>query len=144
MRRFFVRSAGAVALVSALGLGTVTAFAAETPGGAADTPDALPAGAISAAVAQQDALAKYPGGTAVADGVNDQNGIITYGYQVTQNGATYDVQVNALTGAILQVDAGGPDTGTATEAKSASDGERAGAAGLDVPGGANIQQDGNF
>lgn len=109
MRRLFVRSAGAVALVGALTFGSVSAFAAGAADSGADTPNALPASAISATVAQQDALAAYPGGAAVADGVNDQNGVITYGYSVTQNGATYDVQVNALTGAIVQADAGGTD-----------------------------------
>jgi hypothetical protein len=173
MRRLFVRSAGAIALVGALGLGTASAFAAEGPGGAADTPDALPAGAISAAAAQQDALANYPGATVVAAGVNDQNGIITYGYQITTKGVAYDVQVNALTGAIVQADSGADVTetgaaaggatfttfqavGTAAtgvdgaEVAGAGEGEAAGAASADAPGGpdvqqgANVQQDGNF
>ena len=173
MRHFIVRSAGAAALVGALTLGTVSAFAAEGSGSGVDTPNAAPAGAISTTVAQQDALAKYPGGTVVLDGVNDQNGTITYGFQVTQNGTTYDVQVDALTGAIVQADSGadvteaGVATGAAqfttlqvagtaangadgAEVKDAGEGEAAGAATVDAPGGpdvqqgGNVQQDGNF
>lgn len=173
MRRFFVRSTGAVALVGALGLGTVSAFAAEGPAGAGDSPDTLPAGAISATVAQQDALAKYPGTISGTAEVNDQNGTITYGFQITYNGVAYDVQVDAMTGAIVQADSGADVTesgntaggaqfttlqaaGATTtgadgaEVKGAGEGEATGAAEVDGPGGpdvqqgANIQQDGNF
>ena len=57
MRHFIVRSAGAVALIGALALGTASAFAAEGTGSGVDPPDALPSGAITQAQAQQDALA---------------------------------------------------------------------------------------
>ena len=63
MRHFIVRSAGAVALVGALTLGTASAFAAEGSGSGVDTADTAPANAMSIATAQQDALAKYPGAT---------------------------------------------------------------------------------
>ena len=162
MRHFIVRSAGAVALVGALTLGTASAFAAEGSGSGVDTPNALPAGAISATVAQQDALAKYPGTIVGAAEVNDQNGTITYGFQVTQNGTTTDVQVNALSGAIVQADsgsdvaeAGGAQFGTlqaagstangadGAEVKGAGEGAAASATEVDAPGGANVQQGGN-
>ena len=128
MHRRFVRLAGAAALVTTLGLGSTAAFAATGPtttpaeapeAAGADTPDALPAGAIPQAQAQQDALKNYPGGTAVFDSVNDSNGTITFGFTVTANGKTYDVQVDALKGAVVQADAndvpetGGADTGGA-------------------------------
>ena len=167
MRRFIVRSAGGLALVGALALGTASAFAAEGAGSGVDTADTAPAGAISTTLAQQDALANYPGGTAVLDGVNDQNGIITFGFQVTQNGTAYDVQVNALTGAIVQADSGadspeaasssaeGAQFGALQPATTGADGaEAAGTEAAtpeaDGPGGPNsqqggdVQQDGNF
>ena len=166
MRHFIVRSAGAAALVGALTLGTVSAFAAEGTGSGVDTPNAVPAGAISAAVAQQDVLAKYPGTVAGAAEINDQNGTITYGFQITFKGATYDVQVDALTGAIVQADSGADvtETGAAAvgaqfttfqaagatatgadgaEVKGAGEGEATGPAEVDAPGGANVQQGGN-
>lgn len=129
MTRKLAGLAGAAALVATLGLGTTTAaFAASGPGATpeaagaeADTPDTLPAGAIPQAQAQQAALKDYPGGTAVFDSVNDSNGTITYGFTVSQNGKTYDVQVDALKGTIVQADAGGsdgPETGGAETAGS--------------------------
>lgn len=158
MRHFIVRSAGAVALVGALTLGTAAAFAAEGSGSGVDTADTAPANAISIATAQQDALAKYPGAV-VYDGVNDQNGIITYGFQVTQNGTSTDVQVDALTGAIVQADSGADvaeaggaqfttlqaagSSADGAEVKGAGEGEAAGAAEVDAPGGATVQQGGN-
>lgn len=125
MHHSITRFAGAAALVVTLGLGTTAAFAANGSGATAspeaqsagvDSPDALPAGAIPLLVAQQDALRNYPGGTAVADGTNDQNGTITYGFTVTQNGTAHDVQVDALTGAVVQADAAGTDADTGADA----------------------------
>jgi len=123
MHHSFTRLTSAAALVAMLGVGTATAFAANGSGSTStplevtntetDAPDTLPKGAISLSVAQQDALKNYPGGTAVSDGVNDQNGTITYGFTVTANGKTYDVQVDARNGTVVQTDAGDND-GTET------------------------------
>jgi uncharacterized membrane protein YkoI len=122
MRWFLIRAAGGAMLVSALTFGAANVSAAGAPGATpeaagaetADAPDALPAGAIPQAQAQQDALKNYPGGTAVFDSVNDSNGTITYGFAVTAGGKTYDVQVDALKGTVVQADANdGPDSGGA-------------------------------
>lgn len=122
MRRFLMRAAGGALLVSALSVGAVNVFAAGAPGATpeaagaetADTPDVLPAGAIPQTQAQQDALKSYPGGTAVFDSVNDSDGTITYGFIVTVGGKSYDVQVDALKGTVVQADANdGPDIGGA-------------------------------
>ncbi|GEM_PF-4294629 len=129
MHRSFVRLASAAALVTTLGLGSTAAFAASGPpapaeasgaAAGADTPDAPPSGTISQAQAQQDALKAYPGGTAVFDSVNDSNGTITYGFAVTANGTTYDVQVDALKGVVVQADAGGTDGSESGGADAAS------------------------
>lgn len=126
MTRKLVSLAGAVALVTTLGVGTTAAFAApgsdanpEAQGVEADTPDTVPAGAIPQAQAQQDALKNYPGGTAVFDSVNDSDGTITYGFTVTLNGIAYDVQVDALKGTVTQADAGGNDGPAATGSDAA-------------------------
>lgn len=156
MRQLLLRATGAAALAGALAFGTLTAFAAEGTAGAADSPNVLPAGSIAQTAAQTDALQGYPAGsTAVFDGVNDANGVITYGFTVTAAGTAYDVQVNALTGAVVQKDAAGTDTaetagaaGTTMAADikagaaSAEGGETA-TAEADGPGGPNLQQGGN-
>lgn len=141
MRTLLLRTAGGVVLAGSLVLGAATTFAAETPqGNQADTPNVLPTGAISAAVALQDAQAAYPGATVVAGGVNSDNGTITYGFQVTSKGTTYDVQINALSGAVALADAGGAD---AAEATASSEGKTAPSSEVDAAGGPNTQQGGN-
>lgn len=156
MRKILLRAGGLVALTGALAFGALNAFAAEgTPGGV-DSPNTPPAGSIAQSVAQTDALQGYvAGSTAVYDGVNDANGVITYGFTVTASGAAYDVQVNALTGAVVQKDAAGTDaaeapgaTGTtmAPELKTgvaSTEGGETAAAEADGPGGPNVQQGGN-
>ncbi len=113
----------AVALFAFVALGTVGHAYAQgpTPG---STPDVGPndqtptytcsvkSGAtptITAQQAQAAALAANPGATATSVGLDDENGCLVYGVQLS-NGA--DVKVDAGNGAVLHTDAAGPEDGT--------------------------------
>lgn len=67
---------------------------------------------ITAPQAQAAALAANPGATATSVGLDDENGCLVYGVQLS-NGA--DVKVDAGNGAVLHTDAAGPDDGTTAE-----------------------------
>lgn len=67
---------------------------------------------ITADQAKAAALAANPGATATSVGLDDENGCLVYGVQLS-NGA--DVKVDAGNGAVLHTDAAGPEDGTTAE-----------------------------
>ena len=67
---------------------------------------------ITAQQAQTAALAANPGTTALAVGLDDENGCLVYGVELS-NGA--DVKVDAGTGQVVHTDAAGPEDGRSVE-----------------------------
>ena len=67
---------------------------------------------ITAQQAQAAALAANPGTTALAVGLDDENGCLVYGVELN-NGT--DVKVDAGTGQVVHTDAAGPEDGRGVE-----------------------------
>ncbi len=67
---------------------------------------------ITADQAKAAALAANPGATAASVGLDDENGCLVYGVQLS-SGA--DVKVDAGNGQVVHTDAAGPETGAGVE-----------------------------
>lgn len=98
----------ALALLT-LGLagGATLVFASNTPNSDVGEEDpAIDAStvALSEDQAQQAVLAQYPGATIGEIQLEDENGTIVFGIQITFEGLAYDVKVDANTGAVLSAD----------------------------------------
>lgn len=113
--------------VAALAVGLLTPLAAfaqgPTTSGADQGPNdqtptyacSLKSGAtptITADQAKAAALAANPGATALAVGLDDENGCLVYGVELS-NGA--DVKVDAGNGQVVHTDAAGPEDGRSVE-----------------------------
>jgi uncharacterized membrane protein YkoI len=60
---------------------------------------------ISAADAETAALAANPGASVIKTELDNENGSLVYGVELTVNGKSYDVRVDAGTGAVLHTEA---------------------------------------
>lgn len=65
---------------------------------------------LTADQAKQAALAKYPNATVQQPQLEDENGTLVWGMELTDSsGKAYDVKVDGNSGQVLKADAGGPD-----------------------------------
>lgn len=78
---------------------------------------------ISAEQAKAAALAANPGTTALAVGLDDENGCLVYGVQLS-NGA--DVKVDAGSGQVVHTEAAGPEDGGNVEAPDGAEAPESG------------------
>lgn len=112
---------GALALVGTLGAVVMANPAATTPASgriylgegkdtseANDAPDIPPGVNATITAAEAKAIAeKYTGGTATAVHLENENGYLVYGVEITNKTGTYDVKVDTGNGTVLKADMGG-------------------------------------
>src|SRR5688572_10190433 len=60
--------------------------------------------AISADAAQQTALAAVPNGRIEESEIEEENGRLIYAFDIVLDGETWDVEVDAVTGELLQAE----------------------------------------
>jgi len=103
---------GGVAVYAATPPAPATAIATEQPGTAepADVPIDPSKVKTTAEQAKAAALARFPGGTITQVELQDENGSLIWGVELTDvGGKTQDVKVDGNSGQVITVESDGPD-----------------------------------